>query len=191
MTTADGALIGIWCAVVTDLLRARRSASTARVIAGRSMTGATGRAAILIATAGAMALLEHLQPGPAATPVRSALGLGLASGGFVLHAIARTTLGRWWSTDVVIRDGQPLTTGGPYAMIRHPLYAAVLLIASGTLIAHPSLAMLCATTGIAIGTSIKIRSEDALLRQVFGAAFDRYAADVPALVPRLRRGRRG
>ena len=37
----------------------------------------------------------------------------------------------------------------------------------------------------ALGTRIRVRSEEALLLDTVGAEFDRYAARVPAVLPRL------
>jgi protein-S-isoprenylcysteine O-methyltransferase Ste14 len=37
------------------------------------------------------------------------------------------------------------------------------------------------------GTAIRIRTEEALLREAFGAKFDEYASRVPAFFPRLTR----
>ena len=46
-------------------------------------------------------------------------------------------------------------------------------------------ALLAAVLIFLIGNEIRIRSEEKLLRETFGAKFDEYASRVPAFFPRL------
>src|SRR5262249_39057247 len=117
-------------------------------------------------------------------------GLGVVLCGLLLHFTARRALGRWWDAAVTVREGQPVVTNGPYAVVRHPLYLAVLLMAGGPPAGHPPLAAAGRRLGLAPRTALKARAEDALLRRVFGATWEAYAADVPALIPGLNRGKR-
>jgi protein-S-isoprenylcysteine O-methyltransferase Ste14 len=81
--------------------------------------------------------------------------------------------------------------GGSRSVCPHPpsLYAAVLLLAAGTLMAHTSRATVSASLGAAIGIALKRRAEDRALEQRFGERWRAYAARVPAFVPRLTRAR--
>jgi protein-S-isoprenylcysteine O-methyltransferase Ste14 len=79
---------------------------------------------------------------------------------------------------------------GPYAVVRHPLYAALAVMAIGTALAHPSVPVLAGTGGLVIGLGLKGLAEERVLRQTFGADWDAYARRVPAFLPRpFRRGR--
>jgi protein-S-isoprenylcysteine O-methyltransferase Ste14 len=181
---ADALVAGAWLLLVGDLLRAARRACVApsrRVVAvllligivaaGRHLEGATGGR-----------LLWH--PAVAAAGVLTAwLGVGL-------HLWARRSLAGGWSSVVTPPPGASLTEHGPYARIRHPLYAAILLLGLGTLAAHCSRATLAAGVGMAIGIGIKRRAEDRALEQRFGERWRTYARRVPALWPRLTRGTR-
>ena len=49
--------------------------------------------------------------------------------GFVLELLgmgfaiwARGYLGSYWSSDVILRDGQHVVSTGPYRLVRHPIY---------------------------------------------------------------------
>jgi methanethiol S-methyltransferase len=77
-----------------------------------------------------------------------------------------------------------LEVGGLYAVVRHPLMTGLLLAfwATPHLGASHLLFAAAATGYIAVG----VRFEERDLRRTFGAAYDTYAARVPALVPRLR-----
>jgi len=109
----------------------------------------------------------------------------------VVACLSCAALGASWSGVVTVRAGQTIVERGPYAVVRHPLYASLLLLATGTLLAHPSVATSCLALGFGTGLALKIRVEERALRRVLGPAWDHYAARVPALVPRLRRGGSG
>ena len=92
---------------------------------------------------------------------------GLRQAGWVAPAMAAT-------------DG--LHVGGLHAVVRHPLMTGLLLAfwATPHLGASHLLFALASTGYIAIG----IRFEERDLRRTFGAAYDAYAARVPALFPK-------
>ncbi|GAC1433007.1 MAG: hypothetical protein NVSMB62_29470 [Acidobacteriaceae bacterium] len=88
-----------------------------------------------------------------------------------------------------VKKNAELTTTGPYAYTRNPLYLGSMLIAfgfagaAGSWIIAVALALLFA---VIYGPTIQ--SEEAYLRQHF-ADFDEYSRSVPRLLPRLTPGR--
>jgi protein-S-isoprenylcysteine O-methyltransferase Ste14 len=86
-----------------------------------------------------------------------------------------------------VKKAQELTTTGPYAYTRNPLYLGSMIIAAGFAVAARdwwiALAMLLIFLAIYIPV---IRFEEKLLRGMFGADFDAYMTRVPRLLPRLR-----
>ena len=123
-------------------------------------------------------------------PALTAAGLAMATAGAALHRRARRALGPAFDTRVALPPGGALATTGPYAVVRHPIYASVLLVATGTALAHCSAATLCLAVGLALGLGWKLRREEALLARSLGAAWAEYAARVPAIVPRITRAAR-
>ena len=96
---------------------------------------------------------------------------------------------RIWATSYLHKT-ESLTVAGPYAYLRHPLYAGTLLIASGFVVmAGTQLAgavlVLFLLTYFAYYMPYKNRIEGARLEALFGDAFRRYVVAVPRLVPRL------
>jgi protein-S-isoprenylcysteine O-methyltransferase Ste14 len=85
-----------------------------------------------------------------------------------------------------IRKNRELTTTGPYAYTRNPLYLGSILIAIGFVIAARNV-------WIAVGAMVMflviylpvIQAEEKYLRSAF-AGYDQYAAQVPRFLPRLR-----
>jgi protein-S-isoprenylcysteine O-methyltransferase Ste14 len=120
-------------------------------------------------------------------PIAAGAGVAAAWLGLALHVWARRTLARAWSPMVSPPADARLVENGPYAHLRHPLYAAILLVAVGTLAAHSSRATLAATFGLTVGTALKRRAEDKALEERFGERWRAYARRVPAFVPRLSR----
>lgn len=76
---------------------------------------------------------------------------------------------------------------GPYAIVRHPVYASLFLmmLATGLLFARWPLLLLSIVLYVA-GTEIRIHAEEGLLRQRFGEEFEEYRRQVPAYLPFLR-----
>jgi protein-S-isoprenylcysteine O-methyltransferase Ste14 len=86
----------------------------------------------------------------------------------------------------VIKDRQ-LTTTGPYAYTRHPLYLGSLIMAAGFAVAARSIWIVLAMVVIFIGVYLPvIRVEEYHLHGAFEDRFNDYARQVPLLLPRLR-----
>lgn len=66
---------------------------------------------------------------------RAGLGLVLFAAGLGLAVWARVHMGRNWGTPMTQKDEPELVTGGPYRVIRHPIYSGVLLAVLGTAVA--------------------------------------------------------
>ncbi len=88
---------------------------------------ARGLGAWLLAAAGTFGGLAY-RPAPAAVPWGSSAGLALQFAGLALAIVSLLALGR--SFGFVAAD-RGLVTAGPYALVRHPVYAAYLIIQAG------------------------------------------------------------
>lgn len=119
---------------------------------------------------------------------RSSLGTtgGAIAGLAGLVLMASAALGRIWaSVHIAGRKNERLVTSGPYAKCRHPLYALSLLGGLGVGLATRSMVLTLATLLLLLALHYRaIRSEERLLRDAHGAAFERYRAQVPRLMPR-------
>jgi protein-S-isoprenylcysteine O-methyltransferase Ste14 len=86
-----------------------------------------------------------------------------------------------------------LTTAGPYAYVRNPLYVGNFITALGFTIAFTGempLPKRLAAAAVCLGTMAAVYAaivplEEAYLRETFGETFETYAAIVPRLIPRL------
>jgi protein-S-isoprenylcysteine O-methyltransferase Ste14 len=105
----------------------------------------------------------------------------------ILTMSAIRELGKQWSLQARLVEGHKLVTTGPYSLVRHPIYTAMLgkLIATGIVISHWAV-LVPAILIFLIGTLIRTRFEERLLEEAFGEEFSRWRSKVPALIPGLR-----
>ena len=118
-----------------------------------------------------------------------ALGEGAAVALLMLLALglftsAARAMGANWSIVARMREGHELVTAGIFAYLRHPIYTAMgcFLIAMAIAFGH-EFGLILGLPLFALGTGIRIREEEKLLRGEFGAAYDDYAARVKRFVP--------
>jgi protein-S-isoprenylcysteine O-methyltransferase Ste14 len=84
-----------------------------------------------------------------------------------------------------VKKNEELTTSGPYAYTRNPLYLGSLIMAVGFAIAARSLWVLIVMVIMFAAIYLPvIRGEESYLRAAF-PNFDEYAQNVPRLLPRL------
>ncbi len=127
---------------------------------------------------------------PTATSI--ALGLPLALAGEALRCWAVGYSGV--TTRRAEVTAPALTTAGPYAYVRNPLYFGNFMTALGFSLAFTggqSAAGRATLVTIGLGTMLAVYAaivplEENYLRQTFGAAFEEYAERVPRIFPRLR-----
>jgi protein-S-isoprenylcysteine O-methyltransferase Ste14 len=88
-----------------------------------------------------------------------------------------------------VKKNRELTTTGPYAHTRNPLYLGSMLVAAGFAVALLSWPVaLVLAIGFAVIYIPVIASEEGFLRSAF-PEFDAYCRQVPRLIPRLRPAR--
>lgn len=118
-------------------------------------------------------------------PALAIPGAILLLGGVWAYIRALRTLNRALATGA-------LTTTGPYAVVRHPAYAAWIL---GIL---PGISLLCGSWPVLLtpllayaSFRLSIAEEEEHLRRTYGEEYQRYAASVPRLIPRWPRPGKG
>jgi protein-S-isoprenylcysteine O-methyltransferase Ste14 len=120
----------------------------------------------------------------AASPLRLAAGAcALALGLFVLQR-SHADLGENWSNTLELREGHALVTGGVYARVRHPMYVALLLHGLGQTLVVPNwIAGPAFLVPFAVLVAVRLRAEEQMMKEAFGAAYDAYARGTARLVP--------
>ena len=97
-------------------------------------------------------------------------------------------LGRNWSPGLEVREDHGLVTGGVYARIRHPMYAAIWLAAlSQPLLLQNWIAGPPVILAFALMWLVRLPREEAMMRDRFGQAYWDYVRVTGRVMPRWRR----
>jgi protein-S-isoprenylcysteine O-methyltransferase Ste14 len=113
---------------------------------------------------------------PHLNPIHLVSGV-VIGGGFVL-------LARAWAALHEAQRAHRLATTGPYRWIRHPQYAAFMVIMSGFLIQWPTLLTL-AMFPVLVWRYVRLaRAEESEVAREFGDEWQRWADRTPAWIPR-------
>ncbi|MEK6225843.1 MAG: isoprenylcysteine carboxylmethyltransferase family protein [Chloroflexota bacterium] len=133
-------------------------------------------------------LVIAARPGPELDVLDPLRWVGLAlvvlGVGFALWAIA--ALGRHYDLELEIHRDHELVRTGPYRFVRHPIYTGLGLHFVGACLATGNLALIAGTLLVTFpALYLRAKTEERLLRERFGAAYDAYAREVGMLVPLL------
>jgi protein-S-isoprenylcysteine O-methyltransferase Ste14 len=105
-------------------------------------------------------------------------------------ALAGAGLRAWASGH--LRKMAELTTSGPYAHTRNPLYLGTFIMVAGISLAAGQWWLMVLVGGAFLLVYVPVMlAEVDTMRALFPEAYDRWAAEVPLLVPRLTPARRG
>ena len=126
---------------------------------------------------GSVRLICAMLPGPAAV---------------ALAWSAVTHLGRQFRITAGVWEDHELVRTGAYGVVRHPIYASLLVMLAATLLRFTRWPWVLFSVALFItGTEIRIHAEERLLAARFGDAFAAYRARVPAYIPIPFRGGAG
>jgi protein-S-isoprenylcysteine O-methyltransferase Ste14 len=183
--SAGAALVALWLAwLVTWVLAAGWSAR----VASHHDLGAESPSRVLTLAALVMFIASGW-PEPTAhlweTP--EALGwvfFALALIGLSFTWAARLHLGPLWSNTSAPTEDHRIVDTGPYAIVRHPVYAGLLLAALATALERGRLEALAGVLTLIAAISLRAKLEERLLRRdLSDEAYAAYRARVPMLAP--------
>jgi protein-S-isoprenylcysteine O-methyltransferase Ste14 len=93
-------------------------------------------------------------------------------------------LGTYWSVTLEVRESHRLITQGVYHRIRHPMYAALFLYSIGQFLAVPNwIAGPSYLFSFGILFAFRLKAEEAMMLDAFGAEYASYMARTKRLVP--------
>ena len=90
---------------------------------------------------------------------------------------------RSWRFTATLDKGHQLATGGPFRIVRHPIYMGLNLLALGSAVWVPTPIVWAAFVLMVIGSDLRARAEEALLLRVFGQPYRDYCARTRRFVP--------
>ena len=116
----------------------------------------------------------------------SALAVTLGFGSALLTLWSVRTLGKQWGLAARLVEGHELVTSGPYQYVRNPIYSGMLgmLVASGLTVSRPW-GLLLGVLFFWVGTVVRVRAEERLLREAFGQTWIEWSQRTAAFIPGL------
>lgn len=111
------------------------------------------------------------------------LGFAITLCGAAFAVWARFFLGTNWSSAVSVKRNHQLMQSGPYAVVRHPIYAGFSLSAVGTAITIGEVRGLLAVVLSVITWRMKWGVEETFMKEQFGAQYADYKRRASALIP--------
>ena len=134
-----------------------------------------------------LAFSLRLPPTSPAGAARIAVSWLFAALAVVIGWASVTHLGRQFRLRAGLYTDHQLIRTGPYAIVRHPIYASLLSMLLCTLLVLTAWQWMPLALGVfVLGTEIRVRSEDRLLASRFGNQFREYQRSVPAYIPFVR-----
>jgi protein-S-isoprenylcysteine O-methyltransferase Ste14 len=136
-----------------------------------------------------LALLDVVEPSDelSVTPLHLA-GIALAVAGIGATFVAQVAMGTSWRIGVDPTERTTLVTSGPFALVRNPIFAAMLPTALGLTLMVPSWIALLGLGGLVLALELQVRAvEEPYLRSVHGDAYATYAARVGRFLPGVGR----
>jgi protein-S-isoprenylcysteine O-methyltransferase Ste14 len=185
--------VAFWLAVLARTWASSRSSDAKS--AGNAVISRPPRSALVLRLVVATNLLYYavalawlVSPplaGPAlwhTTDLTAAIGaaLMLAALGLIAWCFA---VFRSWRIRAEIEEGHELMTGGPFALVRHPIYAGIIAFFAASFVLVPRAGFLVAALANVWAHDLRARTEEEALLDVFGSMYRRYMAHTRRLIP--------
>jgi protein-S-isoprenylcysteine O-methyltransferase Ste14 len=121
-------------------------------------------------------------------PVVAVVGAVLAVASVGLMCWARWSIGTMWAGRPLVQERHDLHTGGPYRIVRHPIYTGGVGVVSGAMLVAGFGEMTAVLLGTLAFVAWRVWAEERMMVAAFGDRYRGYRREVPALVPFLRAG---
>ncbi len=112
------------------------------------------------------------------------IGIAVSVAGLLVGIVGQITMGESFRL-AFPSEKTKLVTRGIFNYIRNPCALGAIFLALGTVLVAPSWLAVLALVVNVIGYEMKIRAEEAYLREAHGAAYEAYCQKVGRYLPRL------
>jgi len=110
------------------------------------------------------------------------IGAALTAIGIAVAIWARLYIGRNWSPRPAKKEAHELVTGGPYAVVRHPIYTGIIIAALGTALTGAIVGLIVLAFAAALFLS-RVRTEEQIMLELFPDAYPSYQSRTKRLIP--------
>jgi protein-S-isoprenylcysteine O-methyltransferase Ste14 len=173
-----------WIAWSLAFIKPRKQASGQKEAASTPVSR-WGIALVMAGFAFAWAYVRPVEFHKSAPALIASMVLGPPS--VALAWAATRSLGKQWRYKAALNQDHELIQTGPYRWLRHPIYLSMLGMLISTLAAWTWWPMaLGSAIAFLTGTEVRIRAEERLLAEHFGASFTAYRMRTYAYLPFIR-----
>jgi protein-S-isoprenylcysteine O-methyltransferase Ste14 len=114
------------------------------------------------------------------------VGLLLVVAGAAFNIYGRVALKSGWANQIVIYEDHSLITTGPYAVVRHPLYASLIWMFCGGALIYTNPLSLALTLGVFVPMMyVRAKREDSLLSKNFQSEYEGYRRRTGMFLPKV------
>jgi protein-S-isoprenylcysteine O-methyltransferase Ste14 len=103
--------------------------------------------------------------------------------GAALISWAVASFRSFWRFTAKLDQGHELATNGAFGLLRHPIYSGMNLVALGSAVWAPTAIVWIGFVFIALGSELRSRSEESVLRPAFGSAYAEYSKRTKKFIP--------
>lgn len=176
--------------VVRTLVQIRRTGGSGFRAFSRSRGAADGAGVVLLTGGGVLSVLGAILAGPLPDVVlldSNAVGIAgvtVAVAALALIVWAQFAMGSSWRIGVDPSEVTDLITGGPFSVVRNPIFTGMLLFWAGIALVVPNALTLLAPFVAFAGIELQVRMvEEPYLLRVHGETYRRYGARTGRLLP--------
>lgn len=112
------------------------------------------------------------------------VGFVLGAGSLALWIWTQSTLDTLWSAQLQLRPEHHLVTNGPYAHIRHPLYAAMILLSIAFSLVTANWFFILLSALAILGMIVRVPREEQMMIEHFGREYQTYMHQTGRFFPR-------
>ena len=93
---------------------------------------------------------------------------------------------RSWRFRAQLDAGHALATKGPFALVRHPIYGGLNLLAIGTAVWIPNTLLWVAALLMVLGSNLRAAAEERILAEAFGQQYRDYMQRTRRFIPGIK-----
>jgi len=137
----------------------------------------------------AAAMDDSLEPlGALDSSAAQVAGVAAYSAGVLGVAVSQEAMGMSWRIGQDERERTALVTRGPFALVRNPIYSALVVVQAGLALLVPNALALAGLVLLVASIEIQVRLvEEPHLRRVHGAAYEDYMRRTGRFLPGIGR----
>ncbi|MGB9343814.1 isoprenylcysteine carboxylmethyltransferase family protein [Trichococcus sp.] len=115
------------------------------------------------------------------------VGVIVSSISLFFWSYSQEVLDKNWSVNLKIQEEHTLVTSGPYRVMRHPIYTAMIIWSTGLALYTANMFFVGFTALVILWTPLRISKEETMLIGYFGDEYKKYMEYTGRYLPKFKR----